>query len=149
VNVWVDPNKMRGLGLTAVEVSRAIGAENMTTPGGRVDTSRDYLTLRMHGRVESVDALRNLVVKQDNGRLVRLDEIASVDDGVEELETSALWNGQRTVLLTVRKQSGTNTVAVVDAVNDRLNDVRAELPPGYTLEIQRDGSAVIRTGTEA
>ena len=149
VNVWVDPNKMRGLGLTASEVARAINAENLTTPGGRVDTSRDFLTLRVHGRVENVDALRKIVVKQDNGRFVRLDEVARVEDGVEELETSAFWNGQRTVILTVRKQSGTNTVAVVDAVNERLNDVRAELPPGYTLEIQRDGSAVIRTGTEA
>jgi hydrophobe/amphiphile efflux-1 (HAE1) family protein len=149
VNVWVDPNKMRGLGLTAVEVARAINLQNLTTPGGRVDTSRDYLTLRVHGRVANVDELRRLVVKQDAGRLVRLDEIARVEDGVEELETSALWNGQRTVLLTVRKQSGTNTVAVVDAVKDRLNDVRAELPQGWTLDIQRDGSAVIRTGTEA
>jgi hydrophobic/amphiphilic exporter-1 (mainly G- bacteria), HAE1 family len=149
VNVWVDPNKMRGLGLTAVEVSRAINLQNLTTPGGRVDTSRDYLTLRVHGRVTDVDELRRLVVKHDNGRLVRLDEIARVEDGVEEVETSALWNGQRTVLLTVRKQSGTNTVAVVDAVNTRLNEVRAELPQGYTLEVQRDGSDVIRTGTEA
>jgi hydrophobe/amphiphile efflux-1 (HAE1) family protein len=149
INVWVDPNKMRGLGLTAIEVARAVDAQNMTTPGGRVDTSRDYLTLRVHGRVQDVDELRHIVIKQDSGRLIRLDEIATVEDGVEELETSALWNGQRTVLLTVRKQSGTNTVAVVDAVNARLKDVRAELPPGYSLEIQRDGSAVIRTGTQA
>jgi hydrophobic/amphiphilic exporter-1 (mainly G- bacteria), HAE1 family len=149
VNVWVDPNKMRGLGLTAVEVARAIDMQNLTTPGGRVDTSRDFLTLRVHGRVQSVDEMRKLVVKHDNGRIVRLDDVARIEDGVEEVETSALWNGQRTVLLTVRKQSGTNTVAVVDAVNDRLKDIRAELPHGYTLEIQRDGSAVIRTGTEA
>jgi hydrophobic/amphiphilic exporter-1 (mainly G- bacteria), HAE1 family len=149
VNVWIDPNKMRGLGLTAVEVARAIDAQNMTTPGGRVDASRDYLTVRVHGRVENVDEMRKLVVKQDNGRVVRLEEIARVEDGVEELETSALWNGERTVLLAVRKQSGTNTVAVVDAVNERLKDVRAELPHGYTLEVQRDSSAVIRTGTEA
>ncbi len=149
VNVWVDPNKMCGLGLTGAEVARAINAQNLTMPGGRVDTSRDYLTLRLHGRVQDVDELRKIVVKHDNGRLIRLDEVARVEDGVEELETSALWNGERTVLLTVRKQSGSNTVAVVDAVNDRLNDVRADLPAGYTLEVQRDGSAVIRTGTKA
>lgn len=149
VNVWVDPNKLRGLGLTGSDVSRAIAAQNLTMPGGRVDTSRDFLTLRVHGRVENVDDLRKIVVKQDNGRTIRLDEVARVEDGVEELETSALWNGKRTVLLTVRKQSGTNTVAVVDSVKERLEEVRAELPAGYTLEVQRDGSAVIRTGTEA
>ncbi|MET0384639.1 MAG: efflux RND transporter permease subunit [Polyangiales bacterium] len=149
INVWVDPNKMRGLGLTALEVARAIDAQNLTVPGGRVDTSRDFLTLRIHGRVQEVADVRRIVVKQDNGRVVRLDEVASVEDGVEELETSALWNGERTVILTVRKQSDTNTVAVVDAVRQRLDEVKAELPEGYTLEIQRDGSTVIRTGAEA
>jgi len=149
VNVWVDPNRASGLGLTATEIARSVSAQNLTIPGGRVDTSRDYLTLRIHGRVESVDELRKIIVKQDNGRVVRLDEVAKVEDGVEELETSAMWNGERTVLLTVRKQSGTNTVAVVDAVRERLEEVRAELPPGYSVEVQRDGSEVIRTGTEA
>jgi HAE1 family hydrophobic/amphiphilic exporter-1 len=149
VNVWVDPNRMRGLGLTAAEVARAVTAQNLTIPGGRVDTSRDYLTLRVHGRVENVEEMRKIIVKHDNGRVVRLDEVAKVEDGVEEIETSAMWNGERTVLLTVRKQSGTNTVAVVDSVRERLNEVQASLPPGYTLEVQRDGSEVIRTGTEA
>ena len=149
VNVAVDPNRMRGLGLTATDVARAVTAQNLTIPGGRVDTSRDYLTLRVHGRVESVDELSKIIVKHDNGRVVRLSEVARVEDGIEELETSAMWNGERTVLLTVRKQSGTNTVAVVDSVVERLNEVRAELPPGYTLEVQRDGSEVIRTGTAA
>jgi len=149
VNVWVDPNRMRALGLTGPEVARAINAQNLTMPGGRIDTSRDYLTLRVHGRVASVDELSKVIVKQDSGRTVRLDEVADIEDGVEELETSAIWNGKRTVLVTVRKQSGTNTVAVVDAVTERLDEVRADLPAGYTLEVQRDGSAVIRTGIAA
>ena len=53
------------------------------------------------------------------------------------------------MLLALSKQSGTNTVAVVDAIRDRMKDVQKELPAGYTLEVQRDGSAVVRTGTEA
>src|SRR5205814_7893580 len=64
-------------------------------------------------------------------------------------ETAAFWNDDRTVLLTIRKQSGTNTVAVVDAVYARLAEVRKELPAGYTLEVQRDASRVIRTGINA
>lgn len=149
INVSVDPNRMRSLGLTGPEVARAINAQNLTIPGGRVDTSRDYLTLRVHGRVKSVDELREVIVKQDNGRNVRLDEIADIEDGVEELETSAIWNGERTVLVTVRKQSGTNTVEVVDAVRERVDEISADLPAGYTMEIQRDGSDVIRTGIAA
>ncbi len=149
IHVWVDPVKLRALGITAGEVAASIGAQNLTVPGGRVDTSRDFLTMRVHGRVESIDELRDVVVRQDGARTIRVADVADVEDGLEERETSALWNGERTVLLTVRKQSGSNTVEVVDAVLERLDEIRGDLPAGYKLDIQRDASGVIRTGTEA
>jgi multidrug efflux pump subunit AcrB len=149
INVAVDPLKLKSLGLSAGEVGAAINAQNITLPGGRVDTSRDYLTLRVAGRVRSVEELKAVIVKEQNGRAIRLDEVAEVEDGVQDVATSAMWNEDRTVLLALRKQSGTNTVAVVDAVKERLAEVQKELPDGYTLAVQRDGSAVIRTGTEA
>jgi len=149
INVSVDPIKLRALSLSAGEVARAIDAQNITMPGGRVDTSRDFLTVRVHGRVQSIDELAKIVVKQEAGRAIRLEDVARVEDGTEEPYSSAFWNGERTVILALRKQSGTNTVAVVDAVKARLAEVRQELPAGYTLEIQRDGSATIRTGIDA
>ena len=149
INIWADPLKLRALGMSAADVSRAIDAQNVTMPGGRVDTSRDFLTLRVHGRVESIDEMKRIIVKGDGGRTVRLEDVARVEDGAEEQETSAFWGDDRTVLLTVRKQSGTNTVEVVDAVQARLAEIRKELPAGYALAVQRDGSQVIRTGTEA
>jgi HAE1 family hydrophobic/amphiphilic exporter-1 len=148
-NVMVDPVKLKSLGLTATEVGAAINAQNITLPGGRIDASRDYLALRVNGRVGSVDELRAIIVQDRDGRAIRLDEVAEVQDGVEDVKTSALWNDDRTVLLALRKQSGTNTVAVVDRIKERLQDIQQELPPGYSLAIQRDASAVIRTGTEA
>jgi HAE1 family hydrophobic/amphiphilic exporter-1 len=149
INVWVDPVKLRAIGLAANQVAAAIDAQNVTLPGGRVDVSRDFLTLRVHGRVETVDELKLISVSEQNGRTVRLSEVATVEDGAEEIETSARWNGEPTVLLSVRKQSGTNTIAVVDAVIERIGALQKELPSGYTLEIQRDGSQAIRTGTKA
>jgi hydrophobic/amphiphilic exporter-1 (mainly G- bacteria), HAE1 family len=149
INVLVDPVKLRALGLSATEVGAAINAQNITLPGGRVDVSRDYLTLKVDGRVSSVEALKDVIVREQNGRAIRLDEIGTVVDGVQDVETSAMWNEQRTVLLAIRKQSGTNTVAVVDAVKERLAEIEKELPPGYSLAIQRDGSEVIRTATGA
>ncbi len=149
INVSVDPVKLKSLGITPLEVTGAIRAQNITLPGGRVDTSRDYLSLRVNGRVGSVEELRSIVVREQNGRAIRLDELATIEDGVEDVETSAFWNEDRTVILAIRKQSGTNTVAVVDAVKERLSEIQAELPPGYHLDIQRDGSQVIRTGTHA
>ncbi|MBM4363811.1 MAG: efflux RND transporter permease subunit, partial [Deltaproteobacteria bacterium] len=149
INVWVDAVKLRALGISAPEVAAAVGAQNVTVPGGRVDASRDFLTLRVHGRVESVEELGSIVVRDQGGRSIRLSDVARVEDGIAEVETAASWNGAPTVMLTVRKQSGENTVAVVDAVRARLAEVRGELPPGATLEVQRDQAEVIRTGTAA
>jgi hydrophobic/amphiphilic exporter-1 (mainly G- bacteria), HAE1 family len=149
INVALDPVKLRALGLTAGEVGLAINAQNITLPGGRLDISRDYINLRVSGRVQSFDELRAIIVRHEDGRAIRLDEVALVEDGLEDLETSAMWNEERTVLLAVRKQSGTNTVAVADAVKQRLAEIEKELPDGYSLVVQRDGSAVIRTATQA
>lgn len=149
IQVDVDPIKLKALGLSANEVGAAISAQNLTLPGGRVDTSRDYLTVKIAGRVKTVDELKAVIIKEQDGRAIRLDEIADVVDGAEDVETSAMWNEERTVILALRKQSGTNTVAVVDAVRARIEEVQKELPDGYSLAIQRDGSTVIRTGTEA
>ncbi len=149
IQVQVDPVKLKALGISPVEVAAAINAQNITLPGGRVDTSKDYYSVRIEGRVESVEELKGIIIKDQAGRSVRLDELGTVDDTVEDVQTSAMWNGERTVLLALRKQSGTNTVAVVDAVKSRMVDIQKELPAGYNLEIQRDGSAVIRTGTDA
>jgi hydrophobe/amphiphile efflux-1 (HAE1) family protein len=149
IQVSVDPLALRSLGISPAEVAAAINAQNLTLPGGRVDTSRDYLTLRVAGRVTSLDELRGIIVREQNGRAIRLDELATVEDGVEDITTSAMWNEARTVLLAIRKQSGTNTVAVVDAIKERMAEVQEELPDGYKLAVQRDGSDVIRTGAES
>jgi len=149
INVWVDPIKLRALGLAGNQVAAAIDAQNVTLPGGRVDVSRDYLTLRVHGRVDNVDQLKDVVVQEQNGRTIRLRDVATIEDGTEEIATSALWNGERTVMLTIRKQSGTNSIEVVDAVLARVKELNTELPKGYAISIQRDGSAVVRTGIDA
>ncbi len=149
INVLVDPIKLKGLGVSPLEVAGAINAQNITLPGGRVDVSRDYLSVRVQGRVASIEELRAIIIRDQVGRSIRLDEIAKVEDGVEDISTTAMWNGERTVLISLRKQSGTNTVAVADAAKSRLADIQRELPSGYALEVQRDGAAVIKTAADA
>ncbi|MBS1148464.1 MAG: family efflux transporter [Myxococcaceae bacterium] len=149
INVKLDPVRLRALGLPAREVARAIAAQNTTLPAGRLDVSRDFLTLRVSGRVRSVEELGTIIVRQQGGRAIRLAEIAQVEDGAEDVETAANWNGEPTVLLALRKQSGTNTVEVVDTVRARLDLISRELPPGFGLQVQRDQSQVIRTGIAA
>ncbi|MBC8066706.1 MAG: efflux RND transporter permease subunit, partial [Deltaproteobacteria bacterium] len=149
INVWLDPVRMRAYGITAPEVARVIGNENITMPGGRVDTGPDFLTLRIHGRVDDPHDLENLVVRQGEGRTVRIRDFGRVEDGTEEVETAARYNGKPSVVLSMRKQSGENTVAVVDLVKERIAELEPELPPGYLLEVLRDESQTIRTSTNA
>lgn len=145
VNVWLDPVRMRGANVTAIDVQRAIGTQNLTLPGGRVDTGPEQLTLRIHGRVERAEEIGNLVVRWEAGHSILVRDIARVEDGAEEKETAALINGEPTIVLAVRKQSGTNTVQVVDDLRARLDGIQKSLPQGARIDVVRDDSGVIRT----
>jgi hydrophobic/amphiphilic exporter-1 (mainly G- bacteria), HAE1 family len=149
IHVWMNPVSLRAHNLSAVDVQRALATQNLTTPGGSIETGPQSITLRIDGRVETIDALERIVVREDGGHVVRIADVARVEDGEEELESLASHDGERTVVLSIRKQSGTNTVAVVDAIKARLDDVRRALPEGIHLEVVRDNSQTIRTGLGA
>src|SRR4051812_7814541 len=149
VHVRMDPMKLRAFNLTAVDVQRALASQNLTTPGGSVDTGPQAITLRIQGRVNDVDAISRIVLASDRDRSVRISDVARVEDGQEELSSLASYDGEQTVVLSIRKQSGTNTVEVVNSVLKRLDDVRRTLPPRIQLEVVRDNSASIRTGVDA
>jgi hydrophobic/amphiphilic exporter-1 (mainly G- bacteria), HAE1 family len=149
IHVRMDPVKLRSYNLSAVDVQRTLASQNLTTPGGSVDTGPQAITLRIAGRVSDVDALERLVLRDDGGHTVRIGDVAKVEDGEEELTSIASYDGERTVVLSVRKQSGTNTVEVVDNVLKRLEEVKRTLPANVKLEVIRDNSASIRTGVGA
>ncbi|MEO6601722.1 MAG: efflux RND transporter permease subunit [Polyangiaceae bacterium] len=149
VNVWLDPLRLRAAGITASDVQRAIDAQNLTMPGGRVDTGPQQLTLRVHGRVETAAEIGKLVVKQQGSHPLLVQDVARVEDGAEEIQSSALRNGEDTVVMAIRKQSGSNTVQVADEIKYRLTDIGKTLPPDYKLELIRDDSGVIRTSVDA
>jgi HAE1 family hydrophobic/amphiphilic exporter-1 len=149
INVWLDPIKLRAASLSAADVQRAIGMQNLTSPGGHVDTGPEQLTLRINGRAESAAEMAALVVAHRDGHPIRVEDLAQVEDGKEEAESAAIRDGVPAVLLSIRKQSGSNTVAVVDHVRERLDDVKGSLPAGYTLSVVRDNSGTIRTSIDA
>jgi HAE1 family hydrophobic/amphiphilic exporter-1 len=149
INIQLDPLKLRGLQLTAADVQRTIAAQNLTVPGGRMESGPSELTLRVHGRVGRAAEIGDLVIKTVAGAPLRIRDVAVVEDGAEEQSSVAERNGAPTVLLTVRKQSGSNTVAVVAEVRARLGDVQKALPAGYSLQVVRDDSGVIKTSVDA
>ena len=149
VQVFVDPGKLRSVGLTANDVQRAVIGQNVTAPGGAVDTGPKRLIFRVRGRVESVEAVNDIVVKHVDGHATLVRDVARVVDGEEEAESSALLDGKPAVLLSIRKQSGENSVAVVDALRERLTDLQKTLPSGFHLQVIRDNTETTRTSVAA
>jgi len=143
INVWLDADRLRAYTLTVTDVSRALQAQNIEVPGGRVDQGPQSLTLRTRGRVQSVSEFNDIVIRSKNGHPVRIADVARVEDGEAEPETLANVNGTDTVLLQVRRQSGTNTVEVVRSVKERLAGLKAGLPAGYDMRVVRDTSDFI------
>ncbi len=143
VNVWLDADRLRAYNLTVTDVSHALQAQNIEIPGGRVDQGPQSVTLRTRGRVQSIAEFNDIVVQQKEGHPVRVADVARVEDGEAEPETIANVNGTGTVLLNIRRQSGTNTVEVVRAVKERFDELRPNLPAGYDARIVRDLSEFI------
>jgi hydrophobic/amphiphilic exporter-1 (mainly G- bacteria), HAE1 family len=143
VNIWLDASRLRAYNLTVNDVSRALQAQNLEVPGGRLDQGPQSVTLRTLGRVQTVDEFNRIVVREREGHPVTIAEVARVEDGMADRDTVARINGEPTVLLTIRKQSGTNTVEVVQGLKERLEELSAALPPGYSLRVVRDQSEYI------
>jgi HAE1 family hydrophobic/amphiphilic exporter-1 len=149
VNVWIDPEKLSKFGLAAPEVERALRTQNIELPSGRVEQGSRQLTLRTRGRVESVEQMADIVVAVRDGYAVRIQDIGTVEDGSAEPESAGFKGGKSTVVLNVRKQSGTNTVEVVRTMKERLGEIQKRLPQGYVIDIARDQSEFIENAIGA
>jgi multidrug efflux pump subunit AcrB len=144
VNVLLDPARLQAHNLTVTDVSLALQAQNAEIPGGRVEAGSTQMTLRTRGRVQSIEGFGDVVVAEREGHPILLRDVATVEDGMADATTRANVNGKPTVLLSIRRQSGINTVQMVDAVKERLAEIEAVTPPGYNVTIVRDLSDFIR-----
>lgn len=149
IKIWIDPVRLQSHGLTATGVQQAIARQNFSLPGGVVQRGPNQLTLRIEGKLKTLDQLRALIVQESDDHPTRLEDVATIEDGAEDEASYASYDGQRAVVLAIRKQSGANTVAVVDSVNERLDEVQRTLPHGMTIEVVRDNSEAIRTSVSA
>ncbi|NUO53557.1 MAG: efflux RND transporter permease subunit, partial [Polyangiaceae bacterium] len=149
IHVWLDPFALRAAGITPAAVHAALATQNATAPGGSVQAGPESISVRIEGRAPDVDAIRRIVVAETDGRPIRIEDVARVEDGQEEEKSFAQIDDQRTVVLSIQKQSGKNTVAVVDALKERVAEIQKELPEGVRLEVLRDNSSMIRTGLDA
>ncbi|MFY9822707.1 MAG: efflux RND transporter permease subunit [Thermoanaerobaculia bacterium] len=149
INVITDTAKLDSLGLAAADVVNALASQNVQIPGGRVAQDRRDLTLRTYGRVGTPADFARLPITRRNGYPVRVGDVARIEDGVEEAQSVATVAGKPAVVLQVIKQSGTNTIAVVDAIKERFEDLKGQIPAGWHAEIVRDQSKFIVAAVDA
>jgi len=145
INVHLDSIRLAAGGVSALEVQRAIASANVNVPGGQLEMGPVNTTLRIEGRAVEAKQIGDIVVRQQGDHAVRVRDVAQVEDAEEEAETAAVRNGVPAIALSVRKQSGTNTVAVVDFVKEAVDGLKTSLPAGYSVDVVRDNSIQIRT----
>ncbi len=150
INIYFDAFKMQSYGVTVSEATQAIQSQNADIPGGRIDQGDRSLTLRTKGRLENIDAFRNIQLRAQNGGAIQLSDVATVEDGIEDVNTVSELNGKPTVYLQISKQSGTNVVQVINEVKERLKDVEADAKAkGYEIRIVNDQSDYIEAAIHA
>ncbi len=149
INVIPDTDKLVSLDLTVADLVRSLQTQNVQIPGGQVEQGLRDLTLRTYGRVTSPAEFGAISIATRNGYPVRVRDVARVEDGMADEESLARVDGKPAVVLQVRKQSGTNTIAVIERIKERVETLRAQLPQGWNMTIVRDQSAYIEAAVSA
>jgi len=144
VRVWIDAKRLKAYGLTAGDVAIALQRQNVELPAGRIESLSKEYTVKVKGEFPNVAAFNDLVIAYYEGAPIRLRDIGRAEDGMEEQRSIVRFNGVPAVAMGIQKQSGTNTVEVVNAVRKELDKIRETLPPGMTLNIAIDQSNFIR-----
>ena len=143
VNIWVDPDRLTAYRLPINAVRDAIVRQNADVPGGNVTSGNNEQNLRTMGRIVKTRDFNDLVVATINGAPVRIRDVGYAEDGTKEARNSSRLNGKRTVILEVRRQTGANTIDVIEGVKANLSKITAQLPPDVHLQILEDQSGFI------
>ncbi len=138
LTVNLDPQRLQSAGVSVPQVVAALQAGNLAVPVGRVTSALDERTIRLQGRLQSPDDFMQLVVSERNGRVVRLGDVATAVDGVEEQRSLALYNGRDAVGIEIKKTNGYSTTAVAEAIFKKVEELRPTLPKGAQFDVVKN-----------
>jgi HAE1 family hydrophobic/amphiphilic exporter-1 len=144
INVYVKPAALEAFGVGVDQVVAAVKSENQELPLGAIRSREQEKVVQINARLKSPADFRDIVVTRRGNVAIKLWQLADIVDGPQEIDSLALYNGQRTVLLSVQKSQGENTIDVVDGLQKALADSAALVPPGMKTEVNRDNSRSIR-----
>ena len=150
INIYLNPQALEAFGITPDQVVAAVRNENQDLPVGAIRSAEQERVIQIEARMLRPEDFGKIIVTRKGAQgtqsaPVRLDQVARVADGAQEVESLALYNGQRTLLLNVQKSQDENTIAVVDGLQKAMMEMQKNLPPGLRLEQITDGSRQIRT----
>ncbi|BBB59223.1 multidrug transporter [Undibacterium sp. KW1] len=144
VRIRVMPDALQARNLTLDELSASIRTSNANTPVGTLDGDKQTLTLLANKQMQSAAEFANLVVSNKGGQVVRLREVATVEDSYEQVKTNANFNGESSITLAIQRQTDANTVKVVDSIKAALPGFKAQLPASVKMNLVNDRSISIR-----
>ncbi len=144
VQVNVDPQKLRGYNLSVEQLGNIIAAENVNIPAGTIDIGNNTFNVKADGEFDSSDELESIVVASYAGKDIMLKDVAVIKDTLEKATMDERINSERGVRIVIQKQSGANTVAIVDKVFELLPSIQKNLPEDIKIDVIMDSSDSIR-----
>jgi HAE1 family hydrophobic/amphiphilic exporter-1 len=148
IRVWFDATRLEAQGLTVLDVNRAIANEHLEVPAGRIETPQREMNVRAEGEALDIESFRNLVVAFRQGTPIRLQDVAVVEDGLEDKRRLARAQQMPSIGFGIRKLRGANAVEVGEAVRERLDQLRPQLPEGLFLNVNYDGTAFVKSAID-
>ena len=148
INIYLNPQAMDALGITPDQVANAVRSENQDLPAGAIRSLTQERVVQIEARMKRPEDFNKIIVARKNGTAIRVEQVARVADGAQEIDSLALYNGQRTLMLQVQKSQDENTIAVVDGLKKAVEELSKTLPPGVKLEQINDSSRPIRVAVD-
>jgi hydrophobe/amphiphile efflux-1 (HAE1) family protein len=149
IRLYADAEKLNAYGITINQFQRSIQNENVEIPGGRIIRGDAEVGVRTLGRVDAVSQFGEIITANVNGSPIRVRDVGRAEDTYAEPTTWNMVDGKQSVKLDIRRQSGTNTVEIINLVRRKLDQVRRTLPPGVDIKIISDKSIFINASVEA
>ena len=148
INIYLNPQALESYGVSADQIVTAVRNENQDLPVGAVRSLTQERVVQVQARMQRPEDFAKIIVTRKSGAAITVGMLARINDGAQEAESLALYNGQRTLLLSVQKAQDDNTIDVVDGLKKTLADLTPLLPPGVKLEPIIDNSRPIRVSVD-
>ena len=145
MRMWLNPEKLAAYKLSPLDVQTALEKENVELPAGRIEGDNTELTIRTFGRLKNVDEFNNLIIKENNGGIVRFKDIGFAELGAENERNALKRAGVPGVGVAVTMQPGANAIEISNEFKKRYEELKKDIPHDYKLEVGFDFSDYIRT----